>query len=275
MALQNKNYENGTPRAAKTAHGVIALQMPVVYNGIIKNRGGDILTFEDKKRTDNLAILRTIFTVSLILVTAATITVTGIIFGQVWWKMIPLYVSLVVGLCQTRASRYASLIGGTNSVLYAGVNLAEGLPGQSAYSLFVSCPFQIATFIRWSKNKYKQSTKFRRLGWKMRGLVALIFAICMAVTCLVLTLMNSSYVILDAAMMLIGIFTMVLTLLSFVEYSWFMLCTGVVSIILDAVMMADNPARITFLVFSVYSMICVTLQFITVQRLYKEQQRGE
>ena len=246
-----------------------------MYNKINKIGGGDVLTVKEKKNIEPAAVFRTAFTVSLIVLTAATITVTGIIFEQVWWKMIPLYVSLVVGLCQTRASRYASLIGGTNSVLYAGVNLAEGLPGQSAYSLFVSCPFQIATFMRWSKNKYKPSTIFRHLSWKMRGIVGLIFAVCMALTCLVLTLINSSYVILDAAMMLIGIFTMVLTLLSFVEYSWFMLCTGVVSIILDAVMMADNPARITFLVFSVYSMICVTLQFITVQRLYKEQQRGE
>ncbi|MBQ2793910.1 MAG: nicotinamide mononucleotide transporter [Clostridia bacterium] len=217
----------------------------------------------------------TVFSISLIILTAAAITVTAIIFKQVWWKTVPLYVSLLVGLFQMRASRYASLVGGTNSVLYAGVNLAEGLPGQSAYSLFVSCPFQIATFIRWSKNKYKQSTKFRRLGRGGRGLVALIFGVCMAITCIILTAVGSGYVILDAAMMLIGVFTMLLTLFSFVEYSWFMLCTGVVSIILDAVMMADNPARITFLVFSVYSMICVTLQFITVQRLYKEQQRGE
>lgn len=215
----------------------------------------------------------TAFSIFLIIATAAAITVTGIIFEQMWWKMLPLYVSLTVGLCQMRASRYASLIGGTNSVLYAGVNLAEGLPAQSAYSLLVSCPFQIATFVRWSKNKYKHSTKFGRLSWGQRGLVALIFAICMAITCLVLTLIGSSYIILDAAMMLIGVFTMVLTLFSFVEYSWFMLCTGVVSIVLDAVMMADNPARITFLVYSVYSMICLTLQFITVQRLYKEQQK--
>ncbi len=228
------------------------------------------MTVEKQRRIDP----KTAFTVALIIVTAATITVTGIKFGQVWWKTVPLYVSLVVGLCQTRASRYASLIGGTNSVLYAGVNLAEGLPAQSAYSLLVSCPFQIATFIRWSKNKYKQSTRFRQLSWKMRGVVALAFAVCMAITCVILTAIGSSYIILDAAMMLIGVFTMVLTLLSFVEYSWFMLCTGVVSIVLDAVMMVDNPARITFLVFSIYSMICVTLQFITVQKLYNEQQKG-
>ena len=229
---------------------------------------------ESEKRSVTLDTIRRIFPFVMIAVTAVAITVTGIIYGQLWWKMLPLYISLVVGLFQTQANRYATLVGGTNSVIYAGVNFAEGLYGQSAYSLLVSFPVQIATFIRWSKNKYKQSTKFRRMSWKMRGVVALIFALCMAVTSVILMAIGSSYIILDALMMLIGVFTMVLTYLSFVEYSWFMMCTGVVSIILDAVMMADNPARITFLVFSIYSMICVTMQFITVQRLYKEQQRG-
>ena len=233
------------------------------------------MSAENKKRRGAREVVTRILPFIMIAVTAATITVTGIIYGQLWWKMLPLYISLLVGLFQTQANRYATLVGGTNSVIYAGVNFAEGLYGQSAYSLLVSFPVQIATFIRWSKNKYKQSTKFRRMTWRTRGVVGLIFAVCMGITCLILTAVGGGYIILDALMMLIGVFTMVLTYLSFVEYSWFMMCTGVVSIILDAVMMADNPARITFLVFSVYSMICVTMQFITVQRLYKEQQRGE
>ena len=233
------------------------------------------MSAENKGRCGVAKTIARILPFVMIVVTAVAITVTGIMYGQLWWKMLPLYISLVVGLFQTQANRYATLVGGTNSVIYAGVNFAEGLYGQSAYSLLVSFPVQIATFLRWSKNKYKQSTKFRRMSWRVRGAVGLIFAVCMGLTCLILTAVGGGYIILDALMMLIGVFTMVLTYLSFVEYSWFMMCTGVVSIILDAVMMADNPARITFLVFSVYSMICVTMQFITVQRLYKEQQRGD
>lgn len=233
------------------------------------------MSAENKGRCGVAKTIARILPFVMIVVTAVAITVTGITYGQLWWKMLPLYISLVVGLFQTQANRYATLLGGTNSVIYAGVNFAEGLYGQSAYSLLVSFPVQIATFIRWSKNKYKQSTKFRRMSWRTRGVVGLIFAACMGLTCLILTAVGGGYIILDALMMLIGVFTMVLTYLSFVEYSRFMMCTGVVSIILDAVMMADNPARITFLVFSVYSMICVTMQFITVQSLYKEQQRGD
>ena len=233
------------------------------------------MSVENKRRRGAREVVTRILPFIMIAVTAATITVTGIIYGQLWWKMLPLYISLLVGLFQTQANRYATLVGGTNSVIYAGVNFAEGLYGQSAYSLLVSFPVQIATFIRWSKNKYKQSTKFRRMSWRVRGAVYLFLTFVSPEFSFFATILAMPYLsFFDFSDFLLASLVG-LTFLSFVEYSWFMMCTGVVSIILDAVMMADNPARITFLVFSVYSMICVTMQFITVQRLYKEQQRGE
>ena len=239
---------------------------------------------ELKGQRGALDTVRRIFPFVMIVLTAVTIAVTGVIYGQVWWKMVPLYISLVVGLFQTQANRYATLVGGTNSVIYAGVNAADKLYAQSLYSLLVSCPVQIATFLRWSKNKYKQSTRFRKMNSMQRVLLLGGFAVVLAASCVVYALIlrgqgevfDTLTLILDTSMMLVGIASMILTYLSFVEFSWFMMCTGVLSILLDARMFfTGNPARITFLVFSVYSMICVTLQFITVQRLYKEQQRGD
>ena len=54
----------------------------------------------------------------LMAVTAVLITVTGIIFKQSFFRILPLYVSLVIGYLQTRMSRYAPLMGGINSILY-------------------------------------------------------------------------------------------------------------------------------------------------------------
>ena len=53
----------------------------------------------------------------LMAVTAILITVTGILFHQSFIRILPLYVSLVVGVLQSRANRYASLLGGMNSIL--------------------------------------------------------------------------------------------------------------------------------------------------------------
>ena len=234
-----------------------------------------------KKRRPNT---RAVFTACLITVTASIITVTGIHSGQLWWKMLPLYISLSVGLLQTQASRYATLVGGTNSLIYAGVNLAEKLYAQSAYSLLVSCPVQIATFLRWSKNKYRQSTKFRKMTAKQRSILFISVAAVLTAACFVYATLLGAIgrdfdmltLILDTAMTLVGVVSMLLTYLSFVEFTWFVLLTGILSITLDARMVfTGNSARITFLVFSVYSMICVAMQFVAVKRLYREQQECE
>ena len=91
---------------------------------------------------------------------------------------------------------------------------------------------------------------------------------------IVLSALGSDYRLLDLSISLISVFTSVLTLFSFVEYSWLMLGTGVCSIALDLTMMKDYPSQITYLVFSVYSMICIIMQFISVRKLYKEQKEG-
>ena len=59
-----------------------------------------------------------IFSYSLLIVSAVLITVTGIVFRQRFLLMLPLYVSLVVGLLQSRASRFSYLLGGLNCVIY-------------------------------------------------------------------------------------------------------------------------------------------------------------
>ena len=57
----------------------------------------------------------------LILVTFLFLTASGILFKQSFLRMIPLYISLIVGLLQSNVNRYAPLIGGINSIIYAAV----------------------------------------------------------------------------------------------------------------------------------------------------------
>ena len=70
-----------------------------------------------------------------------------------------------------------------------------------------------------------------------------------------------------------GILITILTMFAFVEYTWLMLPSGLLNIALNIATMQTNPEQITYVVFSVYSMICVTIQFFCVRRLYGEQQR--
>jgi len=210
----------------------------------------------------------------LIIVTAIAITVTGIVWHQHVFRMIPLYVSLVVGLLQAHANRYANLIGGINSILYMVVYLHFGLYASAANAILVSCPFQIATFIRWSRHAYRNSTEFRRMSVRGRILTVAAFAVCYAGVYVILSAMDSSYRMLDNLSSLLGILSSVLTLFSFIEYTWLMFPIGIVNLSLNLSMMAEYPEQITYLIYSVYSFICIIRQFFTVRNLYAEQRLG-
>ncbi|MBR6780577.1 MAG: nicotinamide mononucleotide transporter, partial [Clostridia bacterium] len=165
-------------------------------------------------------------------VAAILITVTSVIYKQSFLRVLPLYISLAVGLFQSRVSRYASLIGGVNSILYALVYVYYHLYGSAVYALLVSCPIQLLTFIRWNKNKWEQSTVLRRMSWKQRGLIAAFFGVALAAMWFILPLLGSEYVFLDSASSLLGILTSFMTMFAFIEYTVMMLAGCVIGIVL-------------------------------------------
>ena len=207
-------------------------------------------------------------------VTAILITVTGIWFHQSLIRILPLYVSLVVGILQSRANRYASLLGGMNSILYALVYIYLGLYASAGYAILFSFPLQIMTFILWSRRKQGESTRFRKMSWRCRAAVLLGYLACFVILRAVLQAAGSNYQLLDNLTSLTGILISALTMFAFVEYTWLMLPSGILSIVLNLSTMQTNPEQITYVIFSFYSIICVSIQFFRVRKLYAEQNRS-
>ncbi len=218
-------------------------------------------------------VKQNIVSLVLIFITAILITWTGIIRTQHPFRILPLYVSLFVGMLQANASRYACLVGGLNSILYAIVYFFLGLYASAASALLTSFPLQIATFLRWSKHSYKHSTVFRRMTIKQMILAVFIFLFGFLILHLTMTWAGSSYRLWDNISTLFGIAVLILTLLSFCEYAWLMLVSGILNIILNLTVMKDHPEHITYVVYSIYSLICIIRQFFTVCQLYREQQK--
>ena len=204
-------------------------------------------------------------------ITAVLITVTGIIFRQSVIRILPLYISLVIGLLSSRANRFAPLLGGFNSLLYMIVYLYLGLYASAGYALLFSCPVQLLTFVRWSRQKYKDSTQFRAMSWKWRTVVAVGYGAAVTVLCLALNMLGSDYSLLDSLSSLLGILVSILTMFAFVEYTWLMLPSGLINIALNLATMQAHPEQITYLFYSIYSLICVTIGFFRVRKLYAEQ----
>ena len=217
-----------------------------------------------------------IFSISLLLASAILITVSSIMFDnrpllQRVLLTAPLYVSLVIGMLQSGANRFSYLLGGLNCIVYTVAYIILGLYATAASTLLFSCPIQLITFWRWSKRSYKQSTEFKRLKpihWILGGIV---FAICFVLIQFVLKAASSSYPTLDNLATLVGLTVSILSLLSFREYSWLMPVTCLINLILFFVMAMDDPAQITYLIYAINSMICITMQFFSVRKIYAEQ----
>ena len=204
-------------------------------------------------------------------ITAVAITVTGIIWRQDFIRILPLYFSLIIMFLNSKANRYALLLGGLNSILYTFTYIYLGLYASAAYAFFFSFIVQILSFIRWSKRSYKKSTEFRKLTSLQRILLLTGFLMAFCAVYFTLDAAGSSYKLLDTLSSLVSTIVTVLTMFAFIEYTWLWIPNSVLSIVLNAKTMVAHPEQITYLIYSVYALVCVITNFINVRKLYKEQ----
>lgn len=216
-----------------------------------------------------------IATFILMCITGVLITISGIVWKQAFIHMLPLYVSLVIMLMQSTVNRFAYILGGLNSLLYAYTYFHYGLYGSAAYALLFSFPLQIVTYILWSKKKYKNSTILKKMSVKQRILLTIVCIIVWIVMYIVLSQTDSSYSVLDSTVTLLGILCSILVMLSYCEYAAISPVSGIIQIILYITMLKDKPEQMTYLVFSVYSFICVCRAFFSARKLYRQQHESE
>ena len=233
----------------------------------IKVLRGVIILSATKKLTK-----KEIFIYILMACTGIMITVAGIRFNQHFLRILPLYNSLIIATLQSRVNRYSNLLGSINSLLYTAVYIYYNLYASAFSALLFSFPMQLITFIRWNKNKWQHSTKLRKMTWKQRGLAFLGYSVALVAMWIILPLIGSEYVFLDSATTLLGIVVLFLTMFAFVEYTFCMVVNGIIGIALYITMIPDEPETVTYLIFSVYSFICICFAFFEARKLYNKQQ---
>ncbi len=214
------------------------------------------------------------FMPGLMIVSAIAVLIIAIVVRQTFWTIIPILVSLTIGLMQSRASRLAPLIGGLNSIIYAGVYIYQGLYGMCVYALLVSFPIQLVTFFLWRKNAWKGSTIFRKMKGKTRLVLAVGFVAAVALVQFVLMQLNSDYAFLDSACTMLGMACTLLTMFAYIEYTWLMIINSFINVVLYGVMAATAPQQgITYLIYASYLLICQVVAFFEVRKIYKQQQQ--
>ncbi len=206
--------------------------------------------------------------------TAMLITAAGIIFKQSPFRILPLYVSLIISLMQSRVSRYAPLVGGINSLLYAVVYAYYHLYASMVYAALVSCPLQIITFIQWSRHSWHGSTILKKLTIKQNIVVSVISMAVWITTVVILNRVGAAYSLLDTTTTILGILATVLMMLSYIEYTVLMLAGQVCSIGLYIVMLRKNPEQLAYLIYSLYALICMMVAVARAREIYKIQQEN-
>lgn len=215
------------------------------------------------------------FKIALLALIAILLTISGIVYRQHPIKVIPLYISLIVGLLQTNANRYSLLIGGFNSILYSIAYLIMGLYGNAAQAFFFSCLFQLGSFALWNKRKHGHSTRFRKLSWPARIIISIGFVGAFAVVALLLDKAGSAYQVLDSLSSLLGALITVLTMFAFIEYTWLLTPLCIITNIMYISLMREDMGNIIFLLHGIYSFFCVTQCFFSVQKLYAQQRKED
>lgn len=208
-------------------------------------------------------------------VTAVGITVTGIYSGQSFLNYLPLYISLVIGMLQSKVNRYSCLLGSVNSILYGIVYFYFDLYASALSAILFSFPIQMITFIRWNKNKRGNSTKLNKLTLKQKLLMLAGYVVLLLLMWWLLPLLGAEYAFLDSASNLLGIIIYFLTMFAFVEYTSCMLVNGLITIVLYITMLKDSFDIAPHLVFAVYSFICISFAFFEARKLYKSQQEED
>ncbi len=211
----------------------------------------------------------------MVMVTAVLITGSGILFRQQWYRMVPLYISLYIMLLQTRANRYAFLLGGLNSILYAILDFSLQLYSAALYDFLFSFPLQIITFLNWRRHAYGKSTMMKRLTTKQRLLG---LAVCVAAWVVLELAMSSTDAspakrMMDNAASVLGIAATVASMLSLIEFPILQIMGSLFfSTPLRVLLVVENTAEITYLVFNVYSLICCFISARTMRAIYYRQQ---
>ena len=211
----------------------------------------------------------------LIAVTFVGITAAAILCRCDVYRVIPLYVSLLVMYLQTKASRFSFLLGGCNAAYYAAVYLYLGLYGMALYSILIACPIQIITYIRWKKRAYADSAILKRLTVKQRIFCVIGFVAIWAVLYLILSAMGSGYIILDNSISVISTAANLASLLCLIEFPYVQCVAHILNITLYVQMVQSEPKQWTYLIYTVYALICGIVSAVYMQKLYNKQKSEE
>ena len=106
-------------------------------------------------------------------------------------------------------------------------------------------------------------------------MIGILFAICWSAVFVSLYIKGNPYAILDTTSSLLGVLGTFLTMLAYKEYPYVSLVGGIITIFLNVQVGLNDINRLPYLIFSIYSYVCIVITSININKLYKEQRRKQ
>ena len=207
----------------------------------------------------------------LLSVTFVLILTTGIIFKQYWLKLLPLFISLIIMALSAKVNRYSFLLGSFNSLLYCYYYFSEGLMSNLLYAILVSFPLQLISFFTWHRKSKGSITELKKMTplQLVIGITAILAGWATLFT--TVSLINgASYSLLDSITTTLGITITILSMLRFSEYALLQIINGMITIFMHVSIFFDGkPENITYIIFSVYSFICVIMALVRMHKTHR------
>lgn len=227
-----------------------------------------------------LAEIRGKVNFDLLIKCAAVITFVLIVVSAVLCKteiyfVIPLVNSIGIMFLQSRVSRFAYLCGALNSIIYAITGCLMTLYSSAISAIAVSFPLQLITFISWSKNTGKNGTVLKPLPTKGKWLALLEFIVIWAVYYFLISDLDSPYLFLDVTSSALGLVVSTLSFLKYYDYALLHSISGVLGVTLYSNVVVGDISKLPWLIYSCYSLMCLVVAFINVQRRYRNKPSKE
>lgn len=211
-----------------------------------------------------------------IVLTGIAILVAGILCKQEFFLMIPLFVSLFVMAFQSDANRTGLLIGAINSLIYTAAYLYMGVYASAASAILFSFPIQLCSFFTWKKKAYKKTKTavFRKMNTKQLIIFTVSLLAMWAGLAGLFIHLKYEYAVLDSISFLFGFIIPILTMLTYIEYTYLWIIQAAIGLLLNVQMVMNDYKETTYLIYGVYALYCVICAFINVRKFYKEQQNS-
>lgn len=192
---------------------------------------------------------------------AAVFIITfAVLKEQTFIKTLPTLITLVVQLLMVRANRYAFLLGGLNSILYAYSAYTETLYFQMFSAIAVSMTIQIYSYFSWKKNSSEKDPELRMLPNAKRVMIVLgVLALWIFFWKTLGEIAElGEYVALDSLIFVIGIAATALSAGRFVDSQYFSLVSSVLSLILSIMIAVRRPSYTNYVIISIYNVFRIT-----------------